>query len=219
MYTDDTEINIVNNVGEFTAFVKIDVTFDRWNITLSNTEDINGDGHPVFGYNLFTINDLLSAATEGLVTDISDIAEDGAIIMISSLWYCDLDRDISECQPKYDFQRIDGMPNTITSGFNYRTITYDITKTRRLLEKLHGLRAIFIIEGQGGKFSLVALSVTFGAGLGYLGIATLLTDIVLERFLKRSDEYTKAKRRDIDEEEMHQVDSDDDNESQALNTP
>ena len=113
-------MDVVNNVDEFTAFVKVDIVFDGWNITLSNTVDKNGDGHPIFGYNLFAINDLLDKATEGIVTDANDIAQEGAIILVSSLWYCDLDKNIDSCQPKYDIQRIDGQPNTITSGFNYR---------------------------------------------------------------------------------------------------
>ena len=215
-YIDDTEIDIVNNVGEFTAFVKIDVTFDRWNITLSNTVDKNGDGHPIFGYNLFAINDLLDRATEGVITDINTIAADGAILLVSSLWYCDLDHSIDECQPRYDFRRIDGMPDTITEGFNYRTVTYDITKQTRLLEKLHGLRVIFLIEGQGAKFNLVALSITFGAGMSYLAIATLISDLILERFLKKSDYYSKSKNKDVDDDK-EEVMSEAGDESQSLN--
>jgi len=214
---DDTQFDLINNVGEFTVFVKIDVAFDRWNITLSNTNDINGDGHPVFGYNMFKINDLLSAATEGLVTDINSIAEEGAIIMVSSLWYCDLDYSEEFCEPRYEFNRIDGVPNTITTGFNYRTVSYDMTKQHRLLEKLHGLRVVFIVEGQGKKFNLVALSTTFGAGLAYLGIATLITDVILERFLKRSDQYVKVKHREVDHAENEDALASD--ESQALNSP
>ncbi len=39
---DDSNIDIVNNIGEFTVFVMIDAQFDRWNVSLSNTKDING---------------------------------------------------------------------------------------------------------------------------------------------------------------------------------
>merc|ERR1719334_3027319 len=43
---DDDSVT-VNNVGALTAFIKIDVTFDRYNISVSNTDDIEGTGHPV----------------------------------------------------------------------------------------------------------------------------------------------------------------------------
>ena len=216
--TDDTEIGIVNNIGKFTAFIKVDVTFDRWNVSLSNTEDIDGSGHPVFGYNLFSINDLLDAATEGVVTEAEDIATEGAIIVVQSLWYCNFDGDSEGkgCKPRFQFQRIDGQPNTISSGFNYRSVTYDISKKRRLLEKLHGLRVIFIIEGTGSKFDLVALSTTFGAGMAYLGVATLISDLILERFLKKSKRYYANKHRPVTDDEAEEV-PDEEQESIALN--
>eukprot|EP01083_Nonionella_stella_P232722 820633_1 len=111
---DDTEMDIINNIGDFTAFINIDAVFDRWNISLSNTNDIDGSGHPVFGYNLFTINDILDEATDGIVFDVEQIATEGAIILISSRWYCDFDRSY-DCNPTYDMQRIDGQTNTITN--------------------------------------------------------------------------------------------------------
>mmetsp|Transcript_17697 Transcript_17697/g.27875 ORF Transcript_17697/g.27875 Transcript_17697/m.27875 type:complete len:389 (-) Transcript_17697:220-1386(-) len=220
---DDTDLEVLNNVGKFTVFMKMDVTFDRWNITLSNTKDKNGDGHPVSGYNLLTINEIVSKATDGAIQDISasTLVTEGAIILVSSLWYCDLDYSEEYCESKFDFRRIDGLPDTITSGFNYRTVTYDISKNRRLLEKLHGLRVIFVIEGEGRKFHLVALSTTFGAGLAYLGIATLICDIILERFLPRSRLYAEAKHREVDGgiASRDEVDDEENDESQALNTP
>ena len=79
---DDEDLVTVNNVGALTAFIKIDVTFDRYNISVSNTDDIEGTGHPVMGYNLFTINDLLSMATDGAIEDAESVAEEGAIIMV-----------------------------------------------------------------------------------------------------------------------------------------
>ncbi|ETO16907.1 histone acetyltransferase Spt10 [Reticulomyxa filosa] len=50
-----------------------------------------------------------------------------------------------------------------------------------------------MVDGQASKFSFAALSVTFGAGLAYLGVASLITDIVLERFLPQSRKYMRAK--------------------------
>ena len=67
---------------------------------------------------------------------------------------------------------------------------------RRLLRKLYGIRVVFTTAGEGREFSFAQLTVTFGAGLAYLGVAAFLTDIVLEKFLPQSEEYDKLKNRD-----------------------
>ena len=212
----------MNNIGALTAFIKVDVTFDMFNISLSNTDDIAGTGHPVLGYNLFSINDLISNATDGAITDAEQVAEEGAVIMVQSLWYCNFNRDSEgkNCAPDFKIRRIDGQPNSISSGINYRTVTYDITKKKRLLEKLIGIRVIFVIEGRGGKFDLMVLTTTFGAGLAYMGIATLIADIILQYFLPHSKAYDGHKHERIDDEELElqRVQSEEaGQESQALN--
>eukprot|EP00486_Rosalina_sp_Unknown_P015356 CAMPEP_0201592242 /NCGR_PEP_ID=MMETSP0190_2-20130828/190193_1 /ASSEMBLY_ACC=CAM_ASM_000263 /TAXON_ID=37353 /ORGANISM="Rosalina sp." /LENGTH=244 /DNA_ID=CAMNT_0048050929 /DNA_START=30 /DNA_END=761 /DNA_ORIENTATION=+ len=83
---DDTVMDVVQNVGNFTVFVKIDVSFDKFGVKRTNTYDYNGDGKPEYGLNLFTINEMLQEATDGQVTDYTDIAETGAIILVASNW-------------------------------------------------------------------------------------------------------------------------------------
>ena len=66
----------------------------------------------------------------------------------------------------------------------------------RLLRKLYGVRVVFVTTGQGGAFYLLTLSVTLGAGLSYLAVAAIVTDIVLEKFLPQSAMYERMKNRD-----------------------
>ena len=141
---------------------------------------------------------MLSRATNGAITSYTNVSRRGAIILVSSIWNCDFDQDVSECNPTFEFMRIDGQPNTISSGFNFRAVTYDTSETSRYLKKLYGIRFIFIVEGQGGKFDIFATTVTFGAGLAYLSLAALIADIVLENFLSESEQYARAKMRDLD---------------------
>ena len=75
------------------------------------------------------------------------------------------------------------MADTISYGFNFRTVSYDAAKEHRLLEKLYGVRVFFIVQGSGRKFNFAALTVTFGAGLAYLGIAKVVTDLILDHFM------------------------------------
>merc|ERR1712087_52524 len=96
------------------------------------------------------------------------------------------------------FFRIDSQSGTISSGFNYRTVNYNADLTRRALRKLYGLRVVFTTSGTGGKFSFATLTVTFGAGLAYLGVAAIVTDMVLERFLPHSEMYDRLKNKGDD---------------------
>eukprot|EP00484_Ammonia_sp_Unknown_P028800 CAMPEP_0197047796 /NCGR_PEP_ID=MMETSP1384-20130603/23241_1 /TAXON_ID=29189 /ORGANISM="Ammonia sp." /LENGTH=412 /DNA_ID=CAMNT_0042479799 /DNA_START=36 /DNA_END=1274 /DNA_ORIENTATION=- len=186
----------VVNVGTFTAFIKVDVEFaDPCSVSRSNTLDRAGTGAPVDGYNLFSLDEIVGNATGG-VSNVSDIAGHGGIVLMESSWVCDFDKGADGCDLDWKFYRIDSEPDTISSGFNYRTISYDTNMESRLLRKLYGLRVIFTTSGMGRKFSFAQLTVTFGAGLAYLGVAAFLTDIVLEKFLPQSDQYERLKNKD-----------------------
>mmetsp|Transcript_68683 Transcript_68683/g.109095 ORF Transcript_68683/g.109095 Transcript_68683/m.109095 type:complete len:387 (-) Transcript_68683:154-1314(-) len=196
---DDSVYDIVDNVGNFTVFVKIDVSFDKFGVQRTNIYDINGDGSPSYGYNLFTINEMLSASTDGEISDYSQIAADGAILLVSSVWNCNLDRNQNLCNPYFTFERVDGLADTISSGFNFRRVSYDVNKEYRLLEKLHGVRVMFITEGVGRKFDFAALTVTLGAGLAYLSVAKLISDFVLDHFMgEHSQRANEFKYHEID---------------------
>lgn len=68
----------------------------------------------------------------------------------------------TECNPEWTFERIDGQESTISSGFNFRTVTYDTSEGSRYLTKLYGIRFVFVTDGTAGKFNFAALTVTFG---------------------------------------------------------
>lgn len=53
------------------------------------------------------------------------------------------------------------------------------------------------MDGLAGRFSFVALSVTIGAGLAYLAIASVIADLVLQKCLPDSDKYEAQKNRFI----------------------
>ena len=113
--------------------------------------------------------------------------------MFESKWDCDLDSATSDCVPNYIISRLDNQTDSISSGFNFRTAFYEDDCKRRTLKKLHGIRIIFFTSGTGGQFDLASLTITLGAGLFWIGVASVLTDIVLENFLPESVVYDKAK--------------------------
>mmetsp|Transcript_38665 Transcript_38665/g.61717 ORF Transcript_38665/g.61717 Transcript_38665/m.61717 type:complete len:392 (+) Transcript_38665:19-1194(+) len=192
----DTNYDVFNGIGAFTVFVKVDINFEQFGVSRTNIyEQSPGNRAPELGYNLFVVDEMLGNATNGAVTNVSQIAGTGAILLVSSIWNCDLDKGEDECNPEWSFSRIDGKKNTISRGFNFRTVSYDTSETTRYLRKYYGIRTIFIVEGEARKFSVFALTVTFGAGLAYIGIAAVITDFVLERFLPESSQYFEQKHK------------------------
>jgi len=198
---DDSTPDIVNGVGAFTTFVKVDINFQTFGVSRNNYGPENGP-EPTFGYNLFRVDEMLSSATNGRI-GAADVARKGAIILVTSIWDCDLDYPLKECKPRYRFQRMDGDEGSISTGFNIRTITYDTDGRTRYLEKRMGIRFVFIIQGIAGRFNFAALTVTAGAGLAYLGLAAIVADLILVRFLPQSAEYTKQKIKEYDEKDDH----------------
>ena len=184
----------------------------------TNTYDVTGTMAPTEGLNLFTVNEMLTAADD-TITDYTDIATTGAILLVSSNWNCNFDQDVTACNPEFKFERVDNVADTISYGFNFRTVSYDATKEHRLLEKLYGLRVFFIVDGEGKKFDFAAMTVTFGAGLAYLGIAKVVTDLILDHFMDRHD-VNKFKYLEIDGDELDNAQhllSDEDGPSHELN--
>jgi len=172
---DDSTPDIVNGVGAFTTFVKVDINFQTFGVSRNNYGPENGP-EPTFGYNS-TVFGPLKANTATY--------------------------PLKECKPRYRFQRMDGDEGSISTGFNIRTITYGTDGRTRYLEKRMGIRFVFIIQGIAGRFNFAALTVTAGAGLAYLGLAAIVADLILVRFLPQSAEYTKQKIKEYDEKDDH----------------
>ena len=52
------------------------------------------------------------------------------------------------------------------------------------------------VDGQGGRFSIVALSIALGSGIGLLSVASLVTDFLLQNVCK-SQKYMERKFDDL----------------------
>ena len=75
-----------------------------------------------------------------------------------------------------------------------------------MLRKWFGIRFIFIVEGSAGKFDFATLTIALGAGLAYLGMAAVVADLVLKKFLQNSVTYARHKIKCIDEMKPKQAD-------------
>lgn len=211
----------VNNVDNWTVFVKANVRFPDFDISRTNALDFQMNGAPTFGQNLFTVRDLIEGSNypdsdgpiEGTGSTYEDVLDKGAIIQVTVAWNCDFDMDVNLCTPVYHLERIDDIQDSISTGFNYRLIEAfqlaDGTEARDLM-KLYGVRMTFENTGQGGKFNFAALTVTIGAGVALLGISTVVSDFVLEYFLPGKDlvahkKYTVLEKSQLEDAAEHEA--------------
>jgi len=191
---DHVGVQDLDYVGNWTIFFKVNIRFPDFDIDKTNAEDQDGNGVPKDGYNLFTLNEILEMAGQKL----SAGSKKGAIILFTTKFECNLDKSKNDqCEPEYTAHRIDNVEGTISPGFNYRSVYYSDEFGSRDLWKKYGVRIIFVIDGHGGKFDWIQTAVTIGAGIGFFGIATLITDLVMDSFVDKADKYSGMKYEDI----------------------
>eukprot|EP01084_Bolivina_argentea_P256742 432376_1 len=194
---DDSNPIILNSIGEFTVFVKNHIRFPNFNIETSNARNYPPElgkkaGKLTFGKNLFRIDDIVSEATYNEYNT-HMLAKSGAIILVEIDWNCNLDKGLDACIPEFSFERIDNDDDGISDGFNFRTVLYHNNSNTRQLKKFYGIRLTFISSGQARMFNIVALTITLGAGVAYLGIAKLVTDLGLTYLMRNNPKFREVK--------------------------
>lgn len=121
----------------------------------------------------------------------------GGVILIEIIWECNFDFE-TLCLPKYQFHRFDSKQTSTASGFNFRfanRFRENGTEIRELY-KAYGLRFIINVSGTAGKFNIVPLMLTIGAGIGLMSISVILADCVLLNFTKKKKLYKEIKEID-----------------------
>lgn len=58
-----------------------------------------------------------------IFTEALSMVHQGGSVGILIEWNCDLDKDSSQCNPRYSFTRLDmNLNSSVTSGYNFRYI-------------------------------------------------------------------------------------------------
>jgi hypothetical protein len=70
----------------------------------------------------------------------------------------------------------------------------------RTLYKAYGLRIIITVGGQAGRFSILPLMITIGAGFGLMGFSVIIADCILLNFTEKKKLFQKLKAIDAKEE-------------------
>ncbi len=146
--------NYLYGVENFTIFIRVTVHFPTFGVTIDNA---NGSS-PTPNYNLFTVGDLLQSAD----TSIEEIRQPGCTIAVIINWDCNFDHNPSQCVPEFTLVRLDSQTgsDSSSSGFNFRYANYYYLSNEttaalyRDLYKVYGIRFIFLLSGQAGKFDI-----------------------------------------------------------------
>uniref|UniRef100_A0A3Q3DW81 P2X purinoceptor n=1 Tax=Hippocampus comes TaxID=109280 RepID=A0A3Q3DW81_HIPCM len=182
-------VPLMSEAENFTIYIKNFIRFPKFEFSKSNVLDTTDDSylkrcsydqvdHPYCP--IFRLGDLVKWAGH----DFQDMAAKGGSVGILIEWYCDLDKDYSQCNPQYSFTRLDiNLNNSVTSGYNFRYARYykdQNGETFRTLYKVYGIRFDIMINGQAGKFNIIPTIIAIGSGVALLGIVSYLHDIVAE---------------------------------------
>ena len=125
----------------------------------------------------------------------------GAVVRIKIDWMCNLDLGEEECRPEYSFGRLDSRSRDeqFSIGFNFRFASHWkwANNSYRILTKAFGLRFIITVNGEAGRLDLFVLTLNIGSMIGVLGLATVICDILVLHFSRKSELYRKQKFQSI----------------------
>jgi P2X purinoceptor 4 len=187
------DTNYLEGIGDFTVFVKVNVRFPTYNIQLNN---VNGT-KLTENYNLFVVNSILQEAG----TNLKNIQQDGAILLMKIDYLCDFDKNEDQCIPTITFTRID-VGSVLSKGFNFRWVNYywvNGVQTRDLM-KFYGIRVLILISGTGSKFDIIPMILNIASGLALLSIATVVVDFIALYVHPQRKYYNEHKFEDTKED-------------------
>ncbi|KAL5017512.1 hypothetical protein ScPMuIL_007101 [Solemya velum] len=200
----------------FTVFVKNNIEFPKFGVKRRNilgfendTELQNCRYNPADPQNrfcpIFILDDIIRRAHENY----TDMATSGGVVQILIHWNCNLDYDVEDCVPEYQFRRLDSSQYKSAKGFNFRYAHFYMKEDKeyRTLYKAYGIKFIITVQGQAGKFSVVPLLLNIGSGLALLSVATIICDIVVLYVLKAKNIYREKKYLDVKGDDAYEVKS------------
>uniref|UniRef100_A0A3Q2Z7N2 P2X purinoceptor n=1 Tax=Hippocampus comes TaxID=109280 RepID=A0A3Q2Z7N2_HIPCM len=171
-------VPLMSEAENFTIYIKNFIRFPKFEFSKSNVLDTTDDSylkrcsydqvdHPYCP--IFRLGDLVKWAGH----DFQDMAAKGGSVGILIEWYCDLDKDYSQCNPQYSFTRLDiNLNNSVTSGYNFRYVISVIPNTIKI--KMGKPFALYIKYMEfAGKFNIIPTIIAIGSGVALLGIVSI----------------------------------------------
>ncbi|KAG9266094.1 P2X purinoceptor 4 [Astyanax mexicanus] len=149
---------------------------------------------------IFSLRDIVAEAGE----DFQAMAVHGGVMGVQIRWDCDLDMPANWCVPRYTFRRLDNKDpeNNVAPGYNFRFAKYYKSSNGeeiRTLIKGYGIRFDIMVFGKAGKFNVVPTLLNIGAGLGLMGLVTVVCDWFVLVFMRKRHLYRERKYSYVDD--------------------
>jgi len=172
----------INGLQTFSLFLRITVKSPDLNKSWDNV----AENKMVPGQNLFYLSDL----AEQTGFPLASMAAEGAPILITNTWLCDLSLPPEQqCNFTFHFSRVDvGGAETFSPGFNYRYADYyrgPNGQQMRTLYKAYGIFLNIEVHGNARSFSIFELFLHLGSGMSLLALSTVAVDFIAMHFTHR----------------------------------
>lgn len=189
--SDDTER--LTGTRDFTVLIKTSVLFPKFKAKVGNIRDdmdelylSNCQFDPVTApfCPVFSLEKMVNIALEKTTatSTYSELIDEGAVIAVRIGWNCDLDYNVDECKPTFDFDRLDkGEDSKLARGYNYHyTHNYvDNGIAYRQLINAYGILFIVTADVEARKFSIVPTLLNIGSGIALLAVTTVMCDFIM----------------------------------------
>jgi len=158
--------------------------------TMNHEDPVFSEAHGAT--DAWTLKELINLADGPL----GAIKEDGALMSVRLEWTCRTDTGDGCDAPIPHISRLD---EGKVRGFSYHTAHYirepslDMSRDKRVLMEMTGVRILVASKGTGKQVSLMATVLQISSGLALLSVAKLATDIMMLQVLPEKEHYRKYK--------------------------
>lgn len=150
--------------------------------------------YPADNFNMFTLKDILDLCYPKV--HFEEVSQLGAAIEVQFIYDCVVNSKLEHCRPRVSARRLDSLfvtPEFQDIGFGFNKAYYFADGQERELLEVRGIRLYFRAVGTGREISPIVLMMRFSTGLALLGIATVLTDVIMLRFMSLKAKYFARK--------------------------
>lgn len=134
-------------------------------------KDSSNVAYPDDRATVYPLGDILNEAG---ISDVDEIRRTGAIVELKIYWDCDVEKN--ECNPKPEYNRIDGDSSSVPIIFN-RAIHYYLDGVEyRDYYRWVAVKVFISSKGRGYKFSVIKTVIQIASALALIKLSTSISD-------------------------------------------
>lgn len=172
------------DINEVTIWFQTFVHFHAFNLDVSTTDEKEPRYYPHKKPNTFPLRDIVRMAN----IDPADCTENGALMLVNTLFKCDL--DAHTCEMKVEGQNIDTM-----TGYNHvhSHVYWEDGVRKRDSYRMYGLRLLVLTTGLGERTSMSQILLQVSSAIALLGVAETVADFWLMYIVPERRHYREQK--------------------------